>query len=93
MERITPLDLLSMMKRQHAQSTAPSFLLRATSTITGDFFIIQNSTQLVRFAMLPRSLFSIQVPPHVHHLILPTNSLKSLVSGVVSRSTRAAHPL
>ncbi|GKF95800.1 hypothetical protein Tco_0288535, partial [Tanacetum coccineum] len=25
--------------------------------------------------------------------ILPTNSLKSLVSGVVSRSTRAAHPL
>ncbi|GKD11777.1 hypothetical protein Tco_1196184, partial [Tanacetum coccineum] len=25
--------------------------------------------------------------------ILPTISLKSLVSGVVSRSTRAAHPL
>ncbi|GJT51813.1 hypothetical protein Tco_0977970 [Tanacetum coccineum] len=40
MERITPLDLLGDMKRQHALSNALSLLLRATSTITGNFIII-----------------------------------------------------
>ncbi|GJY87611.1 integrase, catalytic region, zinc finger, CCHC-type containing protein [Tanacetum coccineum] len=34
MERITPLDLLGVMKRHHAQSHAPSLLLRATLTRT-----------------------------------------------------------
>ncbi|GJS63144.1 retrovirus-related pol polyprotein from transposon TNT 1-94 [Tanacetum coccineum] len=34
MERINPLDLLGMMKRQHALSHAPCLLLQAISTIT-----------------------------------------------------------
>ncbi|GJW34149.1 hypothetical protein Tco_0054181 [Tanacetum coccineum] len=34
LEQETPLDLLGMMKRQHALSDAPSLLPRATSTIT-----------------------------------------------------------
>ncbi|GKA98495.1 hypothetical protein Tco_0826432 [Tanacetum coccineum] len=69
MEQITPLDLLGdMMKRQQALSHAPSILLRATSTITENFTNHLYSIQLVRFAMLPRSLFSIQAPPHVHNL-------------------------
>ncbi|GKC31868.1 hypothetical protein Tco_1039162, partial [Tanacetum coccineum] len=58
MERITPLDLLGMMKRQHALSHAPSLLPRATSTITWDFFILK-SIRLDRFEMLPCSLISI----------------------------------
>ncbi|GKC69630.1 hypothetical protein Tco_1115513 [Tanacetum coccineum] len=40
MEWITPLDSLGMMKRQHALNHAPSLLLRATSTITCNFFIL-----------------------------------------------------
>nr|GEW45892.1 hypothetical protein [Tanacetum cinerariifolium] len=40
MERITPLDLLSMMKRQHALSHDPSLLLQATSTITSTINIL-----------------------------------------------------
>ncbi|GJT85688.1 hypothetical protein Tco_1067405 [Tanacetum coccineum] len=68
MERITPLDLLGDMKRQHAQSNARSILLRATSIITGNITNHLYSIQLVWFAMLPRSLFSIQASPHVHNL-------------------------
>ncbi|GKD77650.1 hypothetical protein Tco_1340271, partial [Tanacetum coccineum] len=34
MERITPLDLLDKMKRQHALSHAPSLLPQASSIIT-----------------------------------------------------------
>ncbi|GKA94768.1 hypothetical protein Tco_0816806 [Tanacetum coccineum] len=68
MERITPLDLLGDMKRQHALSNAPSLLLRATSTIICNFFIIQNSIQLGRFGMLPCSLISILAPHPVHYL-------------------------
>ncbi|GJX00600.1 hypothetical protein Tco_0184513 [Tanacetum coccineum] len=67
MEQITPLDLLDDMKRQHALSNALSLLLRATSTITGDFFILY-SIQQGRLRMLPCSSISILAPHPVHYL-------------------------
>ncbi|GKD00268.1 hypothetical protein Tco_1170542 [Tanacetum coccineum] len=72
MEWITPLDLLGMLKRHHAQSNAqrnaPSLLPRATSTITGNFVINQYNVQLEQFGMLPCSLISILSPHPVHYL-------------------------
>ncbi|GKB69425.1 hypothetical protein Tco_0930837 [Tanacetum coccineum] len=68
MEQITLLDLLDMMKRHHALSNAPSLLLQATSTITGDFFNIMYSIQPGRFEMLPCSSISILAPHPVHYM-------------------------
>ncbi|GJY31258.1 hypothetical protein Tco_0414753 [Tanacetum coccineum] len=86
MKRITDLDLLGMMKRQHALSNAPSLLLRATSTITSNFFIIQNSIQLGRFGMLHCSLISILAPQPVHYMYGKVKNHKKTVKSEQART-------
>ncbi|GJR56367.1 hypothetical protein Tco_1406888 [Tanacetum coccineum] len=66
---VTSKEATLQVVYDHALTNAPSLLLlRETSIITGNFFIILNSIQPGRFRMLPCSLISMLTPRPVHSL-------------------------
>ncbi|GKA29723.1 retrotransposon protein, putative, ty3-gypsy subclass [Tanacetum coccineum] len=94
MERITSLNLLGMMRRQHALSHAPSLLPRATSTITGDFFIILGDSKPFDTLddlgscvnLIPINLFTklkIRLLEETHHVFGLADGTKSYPVGIV----------